>query len=181
VLVLAAVLAVGSGSGAGRLAVNGLVLPRSGVFAIGYVHSVYRAPSAEIFTVEDRRFTMRAVVSDSGGVLDYYALDGERSRLPGGRWLLRLAVPATYDELPLIATPIGRRTLLAGGRCLPLYPASGARRVRVAVELTAHDRGGPCPPPYSQSFFLNAAYSATEAMATSSSDIQKPHGSPSPG
>ncbi len=176
-----AVLAVGSGGGAGRPAVNGLVLPRSGVFAIGYVHSVYHAPSAEVFTVEDGRFTMRAVVSDSGGVLDYYALDGERSRLPGGRWLLRLAVPVTYDELPLIATPIGRRTLLAGGRCLPLYPASGARQVRVAVELTSHDRGGPCSPPYNQSFFLNAAYSTTEVTATSTSENQKPHGSPEPG
>ncbi|MEU8252318.1 hypothetical protein, partial [Nonomuraea sp. NPDC048916] len=64
--------------------------------------------------------------------------------------------PATYDELPLIATPIGRRTLVAGGRCLPLYPASGARRVLLTVGLTAAGRGGPCPPPYNQSLFLNS-------------------------
>ncbi|MEV0595491.1 DUF1850 domain-containing protein [Nonomuraea cavernae] len=135
---------------------HGLVLSESGVFALAYVHSVYRAPSAELFTVRGRRFTMRAVVSTSGGVLDYYALDGVRSRLPGGGWMLRLATPATYDELPLIATPIGRRTLVAGGRCLQLYPASGARQVRLAVALTATGRGGPCPPPYNQSLFLNA-------------------------
>ncbi|WP_336205020.1 DUF1850 domain-containing protein [Nonomuraea sp. LPB2021202275-12-8] len=176
-----AVLALGSGGGAGRPAVNGLVLPPSGVFAIGYVHSIYRAPSAEVFTVEGSRFTMRAVVSASGGVLDYYALDGERSRLPDGLWLLRLAVPATYEELPLIATPIGRRTLLAGGRCLPLYPASGARQVRVAVAPALDDRGVPCAPPYNQSFFLNTTYSPTEASATSTSDVQKPHASPEPG
>ncbi|MFB4290438.1 DUF1850 domain-containing protein [Nonomuraea sp. ATR24] len=174
-------LAAGSGDGAGRPAVNGLPLPASGVFALGYVHSVYRAPSAEVFTAEGRRFTMQAVVSTGGGVLDYYALEGERRRLPGGGWLLVLAEPVTYEELPLLATPIGRRTLLAGGRCLPLHPERGARAVRVAVGAARAGRGGPCPPPYNQSLFLNAAYSATEASATSNSDIQKPHGWPSPG
>ncbi|WP_162795543.1 DUF1850 domain-containing protein [Nonomuraea lactucae] len=149
-------LALGSAGGAGRPAVHGLLLPASGAFAIGYVHSVYGAPSAELFTVRDGRLTMRAVVSASGGVLDYYALDGERSRTPDGAWMLRLATPATYDELMLMATPIGRRTLLAAGRCLPLYPASGAREVRLAVELALEDRGGACPPPYNQSLFLNA-------------------------
>ncbi|WP_197094142.1 DUF1850 domain-containing protein [Nonomuraea sp. SBT364] len=174
-------LALGSGGGAGRPAVNGLALPASGVFAIGYVHSIYRAPSAEVFTADGRRFTMRAVVSASGGVLDYYALEGERRRLPGGGWLLVLAEPAAYDELRLLATPIGRRTLLAGGRCLPLHPARGAREVRVTVRLAAAGRGGSCPPPYNQSLFLNAAYSPTEASATSITDIQKPHAWPSPG
>lgn len=174
-------LALGSGSGAGRLSVNGLTLPASGVFAIGYVHSIYRAPSAEVFTVEGGRFTMRAVVSGNGGVLDYYAVEGERGHLPGGLRVLRLARPATYDDLALIATPIGRRTLLAGGRCLPLYPASGARQVRVAVTLSLDDRGGPCPPPYSQFFRLNTAYSAIEANAISTTDTQNPQSVPTPG
>jgi hypothetical protein len=147
------VAALGSGGGAGRPAVNGLPIGEG--FAIGYVHSVYHAPSAEVFTVEGRRFTMRAVVSTSENVLDYYALDGRRSRTPDGAWVLRLAAPATYDELSLLTTSIGRRTLIAGGRCLPLYPAEGARQVRLAVELTMDDRGEPCRPPYNQSFFLN--------------------------
>ncbi|WP_219471464.1 DUF1850 domain-containing protein [Nonomuraea rhizosphaerae] len=141
------VLLTAGAAGAGRPAVDGLVLPRSGVFMIGYVHSIYRAPSAEVFTAEGRRFTMRAVVSTSGGVIDYYALDGERARA-GGLWTLRLAAPATYDELPLIATPVGRRTLIAGGRCLPLYPAEGAVDVRLAVALALDDRGVPCRPPF---------------------------------
>jgi hypothetical protein len=145
------------------------------------VHSVYRAPAAEVFTAEGRRFTMRAVVSSSDGVLDYYALDGERGRAPGGARVLRLAVPAAYEELPLIATPIGRRTLLAGGRCLPLFPASGARSVRLALGLTLDDRGGPCAPPYNQFLFLNTTYSPPDTSTTSSDDSQKPQGAPVPG
>jgi hypothetical protein len=147
---------LGSASGTGRPAVHGLVLPGSGAFAIGYVHTVYRAPSAELFTLRNGRLTMHAIVSTSGGVLDYYAVEGTRSRTREGGWLLRLAVPATYDELSLLATPLGRRTLLAGGRCLPLHPAEGAARVRLAAGLTLRDRGGPCPPPYNQSLFLNS-------------------------
>lgn len=174
-------LALGSGGGPGRPAVNGLVLPPSGAFALAYVHSVYRAPSAELFTAEGRGFTMRAVVSTGGGVLDYYALEGTRSRTPEGAWLLRLAAPAAYGELSLIATPIGRRTLVAGGRCLPLHPAGGAREVTVRVGLTLEDRGVPCPPPYNQSFFLNTTYSATDTTDTSASDVQNPAVWPEPG
>ncbi|UBU17144.1 DUF1850 domain-containing protein [Nonomuraea gerenzanensis] len=135
--------ALGTGDGAGRLTANGL--PVTGGFAVGYVHSIYRAPSAEVFTVAGRRFTMRAVVSVNEGVLDYYALEGERVRLPGGLWLLRLAEPATYEELSLLTTAIGRRTIISGGRCLPLYPATGAGEVRLSLTLTRRVRSLPCP------------------------------------
>ncbi|WP_043639081.1 DUF1850 domain-containing protein [Nonomuraea candida] len=148
--------ALGSGDGAGRLTVNGLPVV-DGSFAIAYVHSIYRAPSAEVFTVAGRRFTMRAVVSLSGGVLDYYALEGERARLPGGGWLLRPAAPAAYEELSLLTTPIGRRTLISGGRCLPLHPAAGAGEARVTLTLTRDPRGHPCPTPYDQALFLTGA------------------------
>ncbi|MGR6921293.1 DUF1850 domain-containing protein [[Actinomadura] parvosata] len=136
--------ALGTGGGAGRPAVNGLPVV-AGTFSIAYVHSVYRAPSAEVFTVEGARFTMRAVVSLSGGVLDYYALEGERARLPGGAYVLRPAEPATYEELTLLTTPIGRRTLVSGGRCLPLHPERGAREVRLALALAQPAPGLPCP------------------------------------
>ncbi|MEV0383838.1 DUF1850 domain-containing protein [Nonomuraea sp. NPDC050643] len=170
-------VALGSGGGAGRLTVNGL--PVSGGFAIGYVHSIYRVPSAEVFTVEGRRFTMRAVVSVNEGVLDYYAVEGTRTRAPDGLWVLRLAEPATYGELSLLTTSIGRRTLIADGRCLPLYPATGAAEVRLALRLTLDVRGEPCA--YSQSFFLNTTYSPTEVTATRTEEVQKPHVSPDPG
>jgi hypothetical protein len=154
-------MALGSGDGAGRLTVNGL--PVSGGFMIGYVHSIYKAPSAEIFTVEGRRFTMWAVVSASENVLDYYALEGTRARTRAGAWLLRLAKPATYAELSLLTTSIGRRTLVAGGRCLPLYSETGAAEVRLAVEMTLDTRGEPCRPPYSQALFLDAASPCAQA------------------
>ncbi|MGI5291830.1 hypothetical protein ACQEVF_52160 [Nonomuraea polychroma] len=147
-------MALGSGGGAGRLTVNGL--PVSGGFMIGYVHSIYKAPTAEVFTVEGRRFTMRAVLSANESTLDYYALAGARSRTRSGAWMLRLAEPATYEELSLLTTSIGRRTLLAGGRCLPLFPEAGAAEVRLAVELTLEAGGEPCRPPYDQSLFLDA-------------------------
>ncbi|NRQ32166.1 DUF1850 domain-containing protein [Nonomuraea sp. NN258] len=140
--------ALGSASGAGRLTVNGLPVPASGAFAIGYVHSIYRAPSAELFTVTGRGFTMWAVVSHSENVLDYYALDGARTRTPEGHRLLRLAAPARYRELSLLTTAIGRRTLLAAGRCLPLYPETGAAEVRLSLRLTLDPRGEPCGPPF---------------------------------
>ncbi|KAB8190039.1 DUF1850 domain-containing protein [Nonomuraea phyllanthi] len=180
-MALAAVAALCSGGDAARLTVNGLPVV-SGAFSLLYVHSIYRAPSAELFTVEGRRFTMRAVVSTNDSVLDYYALDGTRGRTPDGLWVLRLAAPATYDELPLLTTSIGRRTLASGGRCLPLYPAAGAARVRVAVRSGPAVPGEPCRPPFhSQSFLLKIAYSPTDANATSTVDIQKPHAWPSPG
>ncbi|MGN9840007.1 hypothetical protein ACTMTI_17950 [Nonomuraea sp. H19] len=144
-------LALGAGGGAGRLTVHGL--PVSGAFMIGYIHSIYRAPAAEVFTVEGRRFTMRAVVSVSENVLDYYALAGTRSRTRTGAWMLRLAAPATYEELSLLTTSIGRRTLLAGGRCLPLYPGTGAAEVRLTVELTLTARSEPCRAPYDGAAF----------------------------
>ncbi|MEU8365131.1 DUF1850 domain-containing protein [Nonomuraea sp. NPDC048882] len=153
-MALAAVAALGAGGGAGHLTVNGLPVV-GGRFSIGYVHSIYRAPSAEVFTVEGRRFTMREVLSRNEGVLDYYAVEGERVRVPGGLWKLVLAEPVAYESLSLLTTSIGRRTVISGGRCLPLFPAEG--EVRLALRLTPGTRGEPCRPPYNQSFFLNTA------------------------
>ncbi|MFC5832111.1 hypothetical protein [Nonomuraea insulae] len=157
--------ALGTGSGAGRLTVNGLPVV-AGRFMIGYVHSIYRAPSAEVFTVEGGRFTMRAVLSLNEGVLDYYDLEGERIRLPGGGWLLRLAEPATYGELSLLTTSIGRRTVISGDRCLPLYPA--AAEVRLKLRLTTEVRGEPCRLPYTGRL-RRSARAAESALTTSPS------------
>jgi hypothetical protein len=67
-------------------------------------------------------------------VLDYYELEGRRSR-SGGWWTLRLARPVRFDDLALAATRVGRRTLVVGDRRLPLFPiGSAAAHVRIAVE-----------------------------------------------
>ncbi|MFI6813897.1 DUF1850 domain-containing protein [Nonomuraea sp. NPDC050328] len=144
-LVLTLAAAALAGSGGGRPSVYGLALPPDGRFALTYVHSVYKAPSADLFQVHGRRFTMYAAVSTSGGVLDYYALEGRRESLPGGVFRLTLDSPATYESLDLLATSLGRRTLHAGGRCLALYPETGAAAVRLAPGRTFDGRGEPCP------------------------------------
>ncbi|GAA4080505.1 hypothetical protein [Nonomuraea soli] len=119
------------------------------------MHSIYHAPSAELFVADGRRFTMYAVVSLSGGVLDYYALEGRRTRLTGGRFRLDLDEPVTYSSIDLLATSLGQRTLVAGDRCLPLFPPTGAASVRLELDWTQSGTSGPCPA-YSQSLFLKA-------------------------
>ncbi|MGH3388598.1 MAG: hypothetical protein ACRDOO_06945 [Actinomadura sp.] len=122
-------------------------LPPDGTFALAYEHSAYHAPAVEVFAAAGSRFTMYAVGSPNEAVLDYYAVAGTRSSASGW-WLLRLEQPQVFDELPLIATPTGRRALVAGLDCVPLYPAEGAADLRIRI---THDRltGGrtePCPP-----------------------------------
>jgi hypothetical protein len=60
-------------------------LPDSGRFALGYVHSVYRAPVTETFaTGPGRGFRLVAIASPSQAVLDYYDLEGRRGSDGGG-------------------------------------------------------------------------------------------------
>ncbi|GAA2088337.1 DUF1850 domain-containing protein [Actinomadura alba] len=119
-----------------------------GSFALAYEHSAYRSPAVELFAVAGQGFTMYALASTNEAVLDYYDLEGTRTRLAGtGWWVLRPAWPRTYAELSLIATPLGRRTLVAGSVCLPLYPRAGAYDLRIRVMRTRPTgRTAPCPP-----------------------------------
>lgn len=110
-------------------------LPASGRFALTYRHSVYGAPAEERFRAGrgDRGFVLEAIASPSQAVLDYYAVEGRRTRR-GGRWLLVPSQPARYDELALAATAVGRRTLAVGGDRIALWRAGRARHLRIAVE-----------------------------------------------
>jgi hypothetical protein len=105
-------------------------LPASGRFAIAYRHSYYRVPARESFAADVSGFRMVEVSSPSEAVLDYYELAGTKRR--GGWMRLRPARPRHFERLPLIATPIGRRTLEVEGRRYPLY--AGAPR-HVTIEL----------------------------------------------
>jgi hypothetical protein len=136
------VAVVVSRAGDGDPVVAARTVPPDGVFALAYVHSVYRAPAVEIFQAAGPyaggaagappAFIMRAIASPDSAVIDYYALAGAQERL-GRWWVLRPAQPATYRELPLITTAIGLRTLVVGRECLPLFPARGARHVRITI------------------------------------------------
>jgi Domain of unknown function (DUF1850) len=108
-------------------------LPSKGGFALAYRHSYYGAPARELFTASDgSAFRLRAIESPSAAVLDYYALAGERTRK--GTWLRLVPRESRrYERLALIATKLGRRSLIAGGRRFPLY-ARSARHLTIAVE-----------------------------------------------
>jgi hypothetical protein len=108
-------------------------LPESGRFALEYVHSVYRAEVSEIFAAEaGGGFRLVAIASASEAALDYYALEGRRE-VRDGRRRLEPAGSPRLERLPLVATGVGRRTLVVGGRRLPLYAAG---RAPARLELT---------------------------------------------
>jgi hypothetical protein len=101
-------------------------LPPGGSFGLEYLHSYYHAPAVEWFRASPGGgFDLVGVASPSEAVLDYYALAGERRR--DGAWLRLVPRRAQhFDILPLVATPLGRRTLVVGGDRLPLAAAEPA-------------------------------------------------------
>ena len=108
-------------------------LPQDGRFALTYRHSVYRAPAEERFRAVGGGFVLDSIASPNAQVLDYYELDGTRTR-EGALWVLHPDNPARFDTMPLAATRRGQRTLVAGDQRLPLY--GHAVHLRLAVEGT---------------------------------------------
>ena len=100
-------------------------LPEGGRFALQYRHSVYQAEVTETFAATDGGFRLVAVASPSEAVLDYYDLEGRRGR-DGGWWRLEPYATPRLDALPLLATEVGRRTLVVEDRRLPLFDPAGA-------------------------------------------------------
>jgi hypothetical protein len=100
-------------------------LPPSGRFALRYRHSVYRAEVTETFAASGDGFRLVAVASPNEAVLDYYELEGRRGRDGGWRRLEPDASPSLH-ALPLLATEVGRRTLVVEDRRLPLFEPGGA-------------------------------------------------------
>ena len=109
-------------------------LPDSGKFEIEYLHSYYRAPAVEDFVAgEEGGFELVGISSTNDGVLDYYAVPGRKSA--GGRWLnLRLDREQRFEELPLIGTAKGRKTLVVSGERFPLFGGDGAVHLTLRVE-----------------------------------------------
>jgi hypothetical protein len=100
-------------------------LPASGRFELRYRHSYYQAEAAESFVAgPGGGFTLVAVRSPSQAVLDYYGLAGQTRR--EGQWLrLELREPQHFQQLPLIATRLGQRTLVVGSEPVPLASGTG--------------------------------------------------------
>ena len=113
-------------------AVADLRLPPSGRFALEYRHSYYRQPARETFRATEDGFELVAISSPSEAVLDYYEIEGARSRR-AGVWTLRPARPARFEEMALAASGVGRRTLVAGDRRVPLYGSDDVH-LRLGVE-----------------------------------------------
>jgi hypothetical protein len=99
-------------------------LPEGGRFALQYRHSVYQAEVTETFAATGGGFRLVAVASPSEAVLDYYELEGRRGR-DGGWWRLEPDATPRLDALPLLATEVGRRTLVVEDRRLPLFDPGG--------------------------------------------------------
>ncbi len=116
-------------------------LPGSGEFGIEYVHSYYEVSATEHFVVaKDRGFELVEVSSPSEAVLDYYEIEGRKSM--DGEWIsLTPDEPRRLEELPLIGTEKGQRTLIVSGERLPLYEAGGPRHVNIRVERDAFYSG----------------------------------------
>ncbi len=137
-----ALLAAAAGCGGGPEVVardrdGGVVaeaaLPGDGRFELAYRHSVHRAPAVERFRATGDGFVLESIRSPSAQVIDYYELEGERTR-EHGWWVLTPDHPARFATMALAATERGRRTLVAGERRLPLY--GRAVHLRLAVEGT---------------------------------------------
>jgi hypothetical protein len=99
-------------------------LPEAGRFALSYRHSVYRAEVTETFAVADGGFRLVAIASPSEAVLDYYELEGRRVADHG--WRLEPAATPRLASLPLVATEVGRRTLVVGDQRVPLFTPGGS-------------------------------------------------------
>jgi hypothetical protein len=100
-------------------------LPEGGRFALRYRHSVYRAEVTETFAAGDGGFRLVTIASPSEAVLDYYELEGRRAAT-GALWRLEPAASPRLASLPLVATEVGRRTLVVGDRQVPLFASGGA-------------------------------------------------------
>jgi hypothetical protein len=100
-------------------------LPASGRFELRYRHSYYGVEAVEWFqAAPGGGFRLVAVGSPSQAVLDYYGLAGRVRR--DGRWLrLELERPQRFRRLPLVASGLGRRTLVVGAAATALASPDG--------------------------------------------------------
>lgn len=110
-------------------------LPDSNGFEIEYIHSYYDAPTIEHFSADPRGdFALVEVSSTSEAVLDYYELQGRKDT--DGEWMHLVArEPRRFEELSLVGTEKGQKTLVASGERLPLYSQSSGVPVHLTLRV----------------------------------------------
>ena len=126
-------------TGADGRPVAAAALPPSGRFELRYRHSYHGVEAVEWFqAAPEGGFSLVAVSSPSQAVLDYYGLAG-RVRRDGGWLRLELDRPQRFKRLPLIATGLGRRTLVVGGAATTLV-APGGQAAHLTLGVRRHAR-----------------------------------------
>jgi hypothetical protein len=126
-------------TGADGRPVAAAALPASGRFELRYRHSYYGVEAVEWFqAAPEGGFRLVAVGSPSQAVLDYYGLAG-RVRRDGGWLRLELDRPQRFERLPVIATGLGRRTLVVGGAATPLV-APGGQAAHLTLDVRRRAR-----------------------------------------
>jgi hypothetical protein len=126
-------------TGADGRQVAAATLPPSGRFELRYRHSYYGVEAVERFqAAPEGGFRLVAVGSPSQAVLDYYGLAG-RVRRDGGWLRLELDRPQRFERLPVIATGLGRRTLVVGGAATPLV-APGGQPAHLTLDVRRRPR-----------------------------------------
>ncbi|MDQ3937331.1 MAG: hypothetical protein M3253_01480 [Chloroflexota bacterium] len=98
-------------------------------FSLRYRNSVYRSLAEERFSINPGgRMVLVELAADEAAVLaEYYSAERPRPADPGDgrRWRARPSAGVTLDELSLVATEHGRRTLVIDGRAFPLWQLGG--------------------------------------------------------
>ena len=102
---------------------------------LSYVHSIYRQPGHEEFTVQPDGLRLVRLRSGSVPVLEYYArVEPIRSAAAGAEHVIDVA-PELHRTLPVLVSALGQRTVTTNGRSYRLHQmvADGDRvRLRVA-------------------------------------------------
>ena len=112
-------------------------LPDSGEFGIEYVHSYYGDPAYEHFSADPKGgFELVGIYSPNEAVLDYYELEG-RKEADGEQMRLVPHEARRFEELALVGTATGRKTLVLPDRRVPLYTDDGPAHLTLRIEENA--------------------------------------------